>query len=82
MSKNKFVEKLKMKDREELVLFLKKLIAEQEVICPICKVTKLEYFHKKAKKSNTDWFCKNCGERFKVIDIMNEMEWFKWTKKI
>ena len=66
--------KLKMNSREEAVKFLKSLITETPQSCPLCN-GKLDYLHKKAKKSNCDWICTACGERYdtiKVLDALNE----------
>lgn len=60
--------------RDEEVKLIKALISEQEVLCPVCKGSVLKFFHKKAKKSNTDYICKSCGERFKVIDMMKNLD--------
>lgn len=50
MMESKILEKLKFENREEVVVFLKRLITEKETKCPICKIGTLEHFHKKAKK--------------------------------
>jgi len=63
------------KNREDEVILIKNLLSGKEVICPRCGKTKLEHFHKKAKKSNTDYICNECGERYqvmKMIDGINE----------
>ena len=64
--------KYKMQSREEMVTFLKSLWAEKPSACPLCG-GKLDYFHKKAKKSNSDWVCTACGERFQAIDILSRI---------
>lgn len=66
------LEKYKMQSREEMVAFLKSLWAEKPQDCPLCG-GKLDYFHKKAKKSNSDWICTACGERFQAIDILYQI---------
>jgi len=66
--------KYKMNNRDEAVNFLKSLITETPQPCPLC-AGKLNYFHKKAKKSNCDWICTACGERYdtiKILDALNE----------
>ena len=67
-------QELNMADRDEAVIFLKSLICEKPQPCPICG-GKLEFLHKKAKKSNCDWICKECGKRYdtiKILDRINE----------
>jgi len=64
--------KYKMNNREEAVKFLKSLITETPQPCPLCS-GKLEYFHKKAKKSNCQWICMACGERYDTIKILDEL---------
>ncbi|KIR03843.1 hypothetical protein P261_02658 [Lachnospiraceae bacterium TWA4] len=34
---------------------------------------KLDYFHKKAKKSNSDWICTECGKRYETIKILDRI---------
>ena len=66
--------KYKMNSREETVKFLKSLWTETPQDCPLC-TGKLDFLHKKAKKSNCDWICTVCGERYdtiKILDALNE----------
>ena len=51
---------------------LKSLWNEEPQHCPLCD-GKLDYLHKKAKKSNCDWVCTVCGERFDTIKILNQL---------
>lgn len=53
---------------------IKRLIIGEETICPNCNKAVLQHFHKKAKKSNTDYLCPNCGTRFQVIRMMKELD--------
>lgn len=64
--------KLKMNNRDQVINFLKSLWIEKPQACPLCD-GKLDYFHKKAKKSNCDWVCTVCGERYDTIKILNEL---------
>lgn len=64
--------KLKMGSRDEAIYFLKSLWAEQPQQCPLCD-GKIDYLHKKAKKSNCDWICTVCGERYDTIKILNQL---------
>lgn len=63
---------LKMNSRDDVVKFLKSLWIEQPEPCPLCG-GQLDYFHKKAKKSNSDWICTGCGERFQAIKILGRI---------
>jgi len=62
----------KMKNREEVVVFLKSLWGEKPQPCPICG-GRLDFLHKKAKKSNCDWVCTSCGKRYDTIKILNNL---------
>ena len=67
-------QELNMANRDEAVIFLKSLICENPQPCPICG-GKLDFLHKKAKKSNCDWICTECGKRYdaiKILDRINE----------
>jgi len=61
------------KTRDEEVAFLKKLWTNQGVTCPKCGLSELTYLHKKAKKSNTEWLCPSCGEIYRTIRILKEL---------
>lgn len=63
---------LNMSSRKEAVQFLKKLWNEEKVDCPICG-NELELLHRKAKKNNCDWQCKNCNKTFKTIHLLDEI---------
>ncbi|MBQ9947949.1 MAG: hypothetical protein IJO91_06125 [Oscillospiraceae bacterium] len=64
--------KLKMSSRDEVVSFLKSLWNESPHPCPLCG-GKIDFLHKKAKKSNCDWICTTCGERYDTIKILNQL---------
>ena len=64
--------KLKMNSRDEAVSFLKSLWNEKPQHCPLCD-GKLDFLHKKAKKSNCDWICTVCGERYDTIKILKQL---------
>lgn len=64
------------KTREEEVKLIKDLLAERPVTCPRCGLARLDYFHKKAKKSCTDWICPSCREHFDVIRMMKDIHAF------
>ncbi len=66
------LDKLKMNSRENAVSFLKSLWNEAPQPCPLCG-GKLDFLHKKAKKSNCDWICTVCGERYDTIRILNQL---------
>ncbi len=69
---NDVLKKFNMKNREEAVRFLKSLWSETPQPCPLCS-GELDFLHKKAKKSNCDWICTACGERFDTIKILKEL---------
>ena len=64
--------RLKMDSRDEVIKFLKSLWNETPQPCPLCE-GKLDFLHKKAKKSNCDWICTICGERYDTIKILNQL---------
>jgi tRNA(Ile2) C34 agmatinyltransferase TiaS len=66
------LDSLKMSSRAEILTFLKKLWADDAADCPVCG-SKLELLHKKAKKSNCDWQCRQCGKVLKTLDILDEL---------
>lgn len=63
-----------MNNRNDEVTFIKNLIAGEKVLCPKCSKVYLEHYHKKAKKSNLDYICPSCNERYKVIKMMKEID--------
>lgn len=71
MDKN-LLNKLKMNSRDEVVSFLKSLWTETPQLCPLCG-GKLDFLHKKAKKSNCDWICTVCGERYDTIKMLRQL---------
>lgn len=66
------LEKYKMSCRDDVVSFLKSLWGENPKPCPLCG-GRLDFLHKKAKKSNCDWVCTDCGERYDTIKILNRL---------
>ena len=63
-----------MNSRDEEVKFLKRLWTSQATICPKCEGAGLEHLHKKAKKSDCDWKCPVCGEIYRTINILKELQ--------
>lgn len=61
------------KSREEEVKLLKKLWTGEAVLCPKCHQGELTHMHKKAKKSNTRWKCPACGETYRTIRILDDL---------
>ena len=61
------------KTREEEVVFLKKLWTAKPAICPVCGKAELITLHKKAKKSDCDWKCPECGEIYRTIRMLKEL---------
>ena len=66
------LDRLKINSRDEAVSFLKSLWREEPNPCPLCG-GKLDFLHKKAKKSNCDWICTACGERYDTIKLLNQL---------
>ena len=67
------ITELKFSSRDEVVCFLKSLWSETPQPCPMCG-GKLDFFHKKAKKSNCDWVCTVCCERYDTIKILKQLK--------
>ncbi|MCM1308884.1 MAG: hypothetical protein NC223_09835 [Butyrivibrio sp.] len=63
---------LKMRSRDEVLRFLKRLWNEERTACPMCG-EELELLHKGAKKSNCDWQCKGCDKTFKTLYLLDEL---------
>lgn len=66
------LDKFRMNSRDEAVSFLKSLWREEPAPCPLCG-GKLDFLHKKAKKSSCDWVCTDCGERYDTIKLLNQL---------
>lgn len=66
------LDELNTESREEVIYFLKKLWNSEDTNCPICG-QKLELLHKKAKKNNVDWQCKNCDKKIDTIYLLNQL---------
>ena len=65
-------QELKMNNRDDVVTFLKSLWIEKPQPCPVCG-GKVDFLHKKAKKSNCDWICADCGKKYDTIKILNQI---------
>jgi tRNA(Ile2) C34 agmatinyltransferase TiaS len=63
---------LNIESREDVLRFLKRLWRQEKTPCPICSAA-LEPLHKKAKKSDCDWQCRNCGKVFRTIHLLDEL---------
>ena len=61
------------KTREEELIFLKRLWQALPTVCPNCGGAELTLLHKKAKKSNCDWKCPNCGEIYRTINLFMDL---------
>ncbi len=66
------IRSLKMNSREEAVSFLKSLWNETPQPCPLCGGS-LVFLHKKAKKSSSEWKCRQCGHIYRAINILMEL---------
>ena len=56
--------------RDEEVKLLKRLWNSEPTICPKCSQAMLVLLHKKAKKSDCDWKCPECGEIYRTINML------------
>lgn len=65
-------QELGFKNRNEAIVFLKKLWREEATDCPLCG-QKLEHLHRKAKKNCCDWQCKNCNKIYRTIHLLDEI---------
>ena len=63
-----------MNSSDAEVRLLKKLLTSQPVTCPKCGSAQLEHLHKKAKKSDCDWRCPACGEIYRTIRMLKELQ--------
>lgn len=59
--------------REAEVVLLIKMWQGEAVTCPKCKGATLVHLHKKAKKSDCDWKCPECGEIFRTINMLKNL---------
>jgi len=60
-------------NRETEVVLLKKLWNRESVTCPKCHKATLVHLHKKAKKSDCDWKCPECGEIYRTIHMLKDL---------
>ena len=63
-----------MNSSDAEVSLLKKLWTSQPVTCPKCGGAQLEHLHKKAKKSDCDRRCPACGEIYRTIRMLKELQ--------
>ena len=63
---------LGFKTRNEALTFLRILWRQEKVSCLIFG-NELELLHKKAKKSDCDWQCKNCNKTYKTMYLLDEI---------
>ena len=59
--------------RDEELAFMKRLWRGVPTTCPKCGRAELVLLHKKAKKSNNDWKCPDCGEIYRTINMMYDL---------
>ena len=62
------LQELNMTNREEVLIFLKRLWNEENTDCPICG-SKLEWLH----KNNCDWQCRRCNKVYRTIPLLDEL---------
>ena len=67
-----FLKELNLTTRREVLLFLKRLWKQEPTPCPFCG-RELELLHKKAKKSTSDWQCRDCDKVFKTLYLLDEL---------
>ena len=58
--------------RDEVMSFLRRLWRQERTECPICR-SELELLHRKAKKSECDWQCRNCDKTYKTLCLLDEI---------
>ncbi|MBR1864636.1 MAG: hypothetical protein IJ806_11185 [Ruminococcus sp.] len=58
--------------RNDAVSFLKRLWQQEKAECPVCG-HELELLHKKAKKSDLDWQCRNCSKTYRTLRLLDEI---------
>ncbi len=63
-----------MNSSDAEVRLLKKLLTSQPVTCPKCGNAQFELLHKKAKKRDCDWRCPACGEIYRTIRMLKELQ--------
>lgn len=63
---------LDMRSRNGVLSFLKKLWNGNGAPCPVCG-NALELLHKKAKKSDCDWQCRQCEKVIRTLDILDKL---------
>ncbi len=63
-----------MNSSDAEIRLLKKLWTSQPVTCPKCGGAQLEHLHKKAKKSDCDRKCPACGEIYRTIRMLKELQ--------
>lgn len=66
------LKELGFKSRNEALVFLRKLWRQEKTECPICG-RELELLHKKSKKSECDWQCRECDKTYKTIHLLDEI---------
>ncbi|MBP5308397.1 MAG: hypothetical protein J6Z34_04600 [Clostridia bacterium] len=66
------LKELGFKTRNESLAFIKKLWRQEKAECPICG-SELKPLHKKAKKNDCDWQCRNCNKTYKTIHLLDEI---------
>lgn len=60
------------KTRDAEAAFLKRLWRGEETLCPKCGGAALVLLHKKAKKSDCDRKCPECGEIYRTVRMLKE----------
>lgn len=61
------------KSRDAEAAFLKRLWRGEETLCPKCGGAALVLLHKKAKKSDCDRKCPECGEIYRTVRMLKEL---------
>ena len=67
-----YLKDLNINTRNEMVIFLKSLWNDKKAKCLICG-NELELLHKKKKKNDCDWQCKNCNKIYRTIHLLCEL---------
>lgn len=73
-AERKGVKRMYTESRKTEIAFLKKLWRGEKVDCPKCGEAVLTHLHRKTKKSDCDWKCPSCGEVYRTINMLKQLQ--------